>query len=528
MAAPTPRYLVCHLPGFRLERCGWEAGRAVALVAEQRSALRVQVCSPPAARAGVGPGQTLAQARALLPGIEVELLDAEAERQDLGDLARQLHRVAPAVAALPPEALAAGLPWIRGGAHDPRAELAQLRRARDRLRALGHRVRAVVADDLFAAGVLAAWGPGDAVIPPGGLAGALAPLPLATLAPSERMASLLRDLGLRRVGDLAALAVADVTGRFGAEGLRLHRLAHGRLGSLPLSVQAPREGPGRALELPAPAEEVAPLIFAIHRLCVELCADLAAAGRALLGLDLTLEVDGVAPVRLSLRVGQPVRAPEALARLLRRRVEGLSLPGPVVALRVEARPVVPFAGAQAPLLVGCRALEPLAQVAARLVDALGPEALCFPEPRARWRPEAAWAPAAVLDGEGRFSQGLGPAPEPVEGDSDPAWPHEGWRLELPLPRPALLLPEPRPVLLEPRFGEPRRVQVEGRWLAVRRCWGPERLQGEWWAAGLDRRYWVLDLADGRCAWVYAELGNAWLHGFFDQGSGAPVPVDGAA
>jgi hypothetical protein len=59
---------------------------------------------------------------------------------------------------------------------------------------------------------------------------------------------------------------------------------------------------------------------------------------------------------------------------------------------------------------------------------------------------------------------------------------------------------------------------------VRRCSGPERIQGEWWAVGLDRRYWVLDLEDGRCVWIYAELGNAWLHGFFDQGSGATAAV----
>ncbi|MFH1465365.1 MAG: hypothetical protein ABIO70_13340 [Pseudomonadota bacterium] len=527
MAAPSPRYLICHLPGFRLERCGWEPRQCVALVAEQKSALRVLACSPPAARDGVAPGQALSQARALCPGLQVELLDPAAERQDLVELARQLHRVAPAVAALPPAALAAELPPLRG-VHDPRAEAAALEQAHARLEALGHAARVVVAEDLFAGQVLAAWAPRDLVVPPGGLCAALAPLPIAALGPSEPMAALLRDLGLRRVGELAALAPADVTGRFGAEGLRLHRLAHGRLGSVPLSAREAEGGPARAWELPAPAEVVEPLLFALNRMCAELCEELGVRSQAALGLELELEIEEAAPVRLALRSGQPSRSPARFTRLLLRRLEGLALPGPVLALRLEARPVVPFAGAQAPLLSGGQAHEPLAQVAARLADAFGAQALCFPSPRDRWRPEAAWAPEAAFDESGRFRAAPAPAALARAAVQDPVEHHDSWRLALPRPRPALLLPEPRPVQFEPRLGVPRRVQVEGRWFAVARAWGPEALQVEWWAAGIDRRYWVLELEDGRGLWVYTELGHAYLHGFFDQGSGAPVIAGGAA
>ncbi len=105
---PTgPRYMVCHLPGFRLDRCGWRPGQSVALVAEQRSALRVQACTHQAARTGIVPGMTLAQARALLPELEIELLEPDAEQQDLAELSQQLSRFAPAVAPLPPDALVA-------------------------------------------------------------------------------------------------------------------------------------------------------------------------------------------------------------------------------------------------------------------------------------------------------------------------------------------------------------------------------------------------------------------------------------
>jgi protein ImuB len=531
-----PRYLVCHLPGFRLERCGWDARQAVVLVAEQRSALRVQACTHLAAQAGVEQDMPLAAARALLPDLAVELLEPDEEAQDLAELAWQLSRFAPAVAPLPPDALVAELVPPRGGASLPTPEPALLCGARERLDLLGHGARVVVADDLFAARVLAAWAPRDLVVPPGGLATALAPLPLQALAPTHRLGRLLRDLGLRRVGDLAALSAADVAGRFGAEALRLQRLALGGLGSLPMASRVEGEALELRWELPAPVGTVEPLLFVIKRLCGDLCARLEAAGQGLVGMVLVLGLEGAGTLRLPVRTGRAVRDPERLLRLLRRRIEGLQLAAPVHELGLEARPV-PFAGAQAPLLAGGRPLESLAGVAARLADSIGPAALFTPRPRDRWRPEAAWAPAAAFDEQGRFLEpGLVQAarvhqPAPTKRgakDPDPAWPHEAWRFELPLPRPSLLLGEPRPVQLEPRLGAPQRVQLEGRWHPVERCWGPELLSVEWWAAGLDRRYWAITITDGRGLWVFRELGHAFVHGFFDQGCPAPVALGGIA
>ncbi len=159
-----PRYLVCHLPGFRLERCGWDARQPVVLVAEQKSALRVQACTARAAQAGVRPGLTLAAARALLPELAVELLEPDEEALDLAELSWQLSRFAPAVAPLPPDALVAELVSPRGGVAP--AEDALLVAAAQRLRLLGHTARLVIADDLFAARVLAAWSSRDVVVPP--------------------------------------------------------------------------------------------------------------------------------------------------------------------------------------------------------------------------------------------------------------------------------------------------------------------------------------------------------------------------
>lgn len=85
-----------------------------------------------------------------------------------------------------------------------------------------------IADGLFAAVLAARQG---IVVPAGGTAAFLAPLPLGLLGQPE-LAELLDRLGVRTLGQFAALPDADVLGRFGADGAHGHRVAGGRSGEL--------------------------------------------------------------------------------------------------------------------------------------------------------------------------------------------------------------------------------------------------------------------------------------------------------
>src|SRR4029453_7382104 len=78
-----------------------------------------------------------------------------------------------------------------------------------------------IADGTFAAGLAARH---QAIVPPGGSRAFLAPLPVATLGRPD-LADLLVRLGLRTLGDLAALPRAALATRFGPEGARAARLA---------------------------------------------------------------------------------------------------------------------------------------------------------------------------------------------------------------------------------------------------------------------------------------------------------------
>src|SRR5262245_13903784 len=101
------RYLVVHLPQFRIERCGWRPEDPVVLLAEEKNALRVQCASWAAHDHGVRAGMSSAEARALLPTVKVEMLDPLGEERDLDELALQLLRVSPSIAALHPDGLVA-------------------------------------------------------------------------------------------------------------------------------------------------------------------------------------------------------------------------------------------------------------------------------------------------------------------------------------------------------------------------------------------------------------------------------------
>ncbi|MGO8869942.1 MAG: hypothetical protein ACLQPH_00805 [Acidimicrobiales bacterium] len=101
-----------------------------------------------------------------------------------------------------------------------------------------------VADGLFAAVLAARHG---VVVPPGDTPDFLAPFPVSVLGHPE-LGELLDRLGIRTVGDFAALPESHVLGRFGADGVRCHRVGGGRsgeLGELRQPVTGRRPGGGR-------------------------------------------------------------------------------------------------------------------------------------------------------------------------------------------------------------------------------------------------------------------------------------------
>ncbi len=515
----TARWLVVHLPAFRLERCGFSFDDLAGLIAEERNALRV-ICATPAASAeGIQPGTTAAEARALVPEIELIPLDREGEAADRRELLRSFGRLSDRVAALGDDDI---LLEVSRTAHIFGGEEGVVGAALALAEEFGHRARVVLADEAIGAAAVArtglrALGEAGRVIPRGALAGELADLPVAALGPSPALREALRTVGIRKVGDLVRLDPASVAGRWGEEAAHLTRIGRGESVGVP-GPPARDEGP-IALSAPlAGATTLSEVAFAlpstIGRLVQELAArDLAVIRlRVLLRLERTADARGptLGLVQVPVRAGRPTRDPIRLRRLIQSRLEAVRLSAPVSELVIEVAESAPALGWQPGLIDRTEATEPLPELLARLTDTLGEAAVFAPGVVDRWRPETSWEPRLFPAAPAIRPVGVGHAlvADPVEAQDQ-------WvRAVVRRPRPSLLLPLPQRIEMRP--GDPLAVRLGESWVAVTHLEGPERLQGEWWRIGesLDREYWVATLGHS-VAWLFREQMRWYLHGWFD-------------
>lgn len=129
------------------------------------------------------------------------------------------------------------------------------------------------------------------VIPPGGDAAFLAPLPLDLLNPEDALAEALTRFGLRRVGELTRLPERALVARLGRPVLRLLRLARGERRAPPPAAPA-RDGFEETVELEAPVEHLEPLLFVLRGMLSRLVARLSCRGLALGDLELDCRLDG--------------------------------------------------------------------------------------------------------------------------------------------------------------------------------------------------------------------------------------------
>ncbi len=510
------RHLVVHLPAFRLERCGFDADDVVALIAEERSAMRLQALTPAARALDLRQGMTASEARALVPDVQIIELDADAERQDWAALARAFGVLTDRVALLSADDLVLE---ISGTAHLWGGDRGAATHALELATELGHRVRVAVADDPLAARALAAWAAddGEAVVADASLAAELlAPLRLQALRPSRDLHDALRAVGVERIGQWARLDSSAVASRFGEEGVALHRVARGGVAGDSVDWAALDDDRPAVRASLGGATSTLQLHFVLPGLLSELAHKLGNRDLAVLRLRIVLRLEPLAGhsavAAVGVRVGRPTRSPRILERLVRVRLEGLTIDSPVDELVLEAVEVVPDRGWQPGLTDRAEATEPLPDLMARLADHLGEDAAFAAQTVDAWRPEVSWAPEP-------YPPSIRPRSPPVDvqarSSDDPVAILEAFELGVCLPRPSLLLPEPARVEVGCQQGVPASVHLERGWVSVTRSAGPERLMGEWWAeTSFARDYWVLEV-DGRIGWWFHERNRWYLHGWFD-------------
>lgn len=511
------RTLVVSCQDWPVRALGVPAGRpAAVLVANQ-----VLAATPAARRAGVAAGLRRREAQARCPDLELHERDEGREGRAFEVVLAAVERFAPLVEVSEPGtcAVATRGPSRYHGGDEALAEAVQAAVTE----ALGGRsprtcrggCRVGVADGWFAASWAARTSARPQVVPPGGSGPFLAPLPLGALGQPD-LVEVLWQLGLRTLGDLAALPEADVLGRFGTAGVHAHQLARGG-DDRPLDARRPPPDLAAQRQLDPPVERVDQAAFVVRALAEELAEHLGGLGLSCTRLVVEAETEhGECLARVWRDEG--ALAPPAIVERARWQLDGwLSGPeaarptGGLTRLALVPHEVIPARGRQLGFWGGeAQAAERAARALHRAAALLGADAVTVPERRGGRRPDEQFrlVPAGVVDLDARR---LDEADRPWPGQL-PTWP----ATVPPEPPPADVLDaEGRPVTVSGRAvlsAPPAQVRVGGRGggAAVLAWAGPWPVEERWWDRAERRRQARLQvvLAGGTAHLLVLE-GGAW-------------------
>jgi protein ImuB len=247
---------------------------------------RVVACSAAAQAEGVRPGLRRREAQGRCPELELLAHDPARDARAFEPVLVAVEQLTPWVEVLQPGECAfpaRGAARYHGG--EPALAVTVTAAVHAALEGRGG-CQVGIADGTFAAALAARH---QAIVPPGGSRAFLAPLPVATLDRPD-LADLLVRLGLRTLGDLAALPGADLATRFGAEGARAARLAGG-LDEHPRGARRPPPDLRVAAELDPPADRVDVAAFTAKTLADDLVARLDRLGLACTRLRIEARTD---------------------------------------------------------------------------------------------------------------------------------------------------------------------------------------------------------------------------------------------
>jgi protein ImuB len=533
--------------------------RALVLHSTSRGKARVVACCRAARKRGARHEMLLAEAQSLWPasveqGACFEEHDPLADCQALRELALWCGQFTPTVAidaAEPPDCLlldATGCDYWFGG------EEGLAEKALSALKRRGYWAAAVVADNIGTAWAVAHGGmnrPARAagtietriqVVPPGGQAEALRPLPVESLRLPGDVVRVLHELNIFRVDQLLALPRQELPSRFGAELLLWIDRALGTIPEMPTPERS-TEPLEACWEFEPPIADGRALTEVIEHLLERLLSSISdfgsdIASKANFGCrvseveieskseirDPKSEMEGIQRLLCSLKLAnrdsicfrvellRPSASRHRLMELVRLQVERLRLSTEVTSVTVRAALVAPLDFQQEELFGGSEGLnwrKEIGELLERLSSRLGERAVVCPQLWPDVQPEHACRYESWLE---RSASTL------PKGKRDSSL--LGERAPLPVSRrPAILKQRPPAIAVISIVpgGSPKQFRWNERQYMVERCWGPERIETGWWRGPDVRRdYYLVETAAGERFWMFRDLvEDSWhLHGVF--------------
>jgi protein ImuB len=506
-------WVAIHLPRLALEALesapqpgrGGKSTPVVVIDAEHRQQ-NVLAGNAAAYAAGIRPGQSLNAAIVLVPQLEVQPRNAMRERDRLARLAAWCQqRFTPLVSLEPDNELlleVKGSLQLFGGARSLLQQLASGLRGQSLTAQLA--LTPTPRSALWLARSQAASPP--VIEKSAALVGQLAPVALSCLRWPEELLAQLTSMGLRTVGDLARLPRAGIARRLGQCWLDELDRALGRRADVRRGFRSPHRFDGRRA-LDHEIESTAGLSAACGPLLAGLQIFLRERQAAVAVLILELKHRAHPPTRVRTGLAAPSGDVGHLQALLEERLTAVSLPAPVIAMRLHSGALleqVPVAGQ---LKIGETAgrqdlPDALPRLLERLRARLGNEAVFGVGVVEDHRPEHAWQMIEMPSSQ---------SPRDVR-ELDTSIRADG-----------------RVTASKSRSDRPLWLFAEPQWLSQKNpitCGrsplellsGPERIETGWWdGREVTRDYFIARNERGVRLWIYRDrcAPHGWyLHGLF--------------
>ena len=486
------------LPTDRLQRREPTKGAApLVLVSKVDNALRLSAVDRRGTALGLTIGQPLANARAMLPALDVVTADDAADLKLLERIAEWCDRFTPFVALDGPRRL---LLDVTGASHLFGGEQMMLDRIRESLTLQGFAVRGAVAASATAARALARYRDG-AVIASGDEEKVMKSLPVEALDLDPLTTHAFRRAGLKTVGQVASRKRSEITTRFGAGVVATLDLAFGHT-QKPIT---PRTQPPDYWQEQNFAEPVATQVVISNTLTFlagGLAKTLERHGEGARRLEAVFFRSDGKVRRIAIEMGVPTREPAIIERLFREKLDTLADPlDPGFGfdlIRLSATRVERAVAQAVDLDAHANAASEIGFLVDRLATRFGSDRILVFQPHDTHIPEAAWRMIPAQNAK----------------DAKRMW--TKIRNSKDAPRRALRLfarPQPIEFTLAQQFVW-RRV-VHG----VAKQAGPERIAMEWWRSETqqpERDYFRVEDGEGRRYWLYRNGVSAqwFVHGVF--------------